>query len=336
MFSLRMLFGGSLPYPFRKLHAGKTRSIDLAIDRAVAHHHLHVFPGFRERNGIHKFGRLVVSLSRFPSRHAIFARIIGGQCRFQTAVARLQSRQIHRSEAKIVLRLKQAGAGETNLNLLGHFFRGGWDQLHQAHRSGVRKRFRLERRLLADQSSYLHGIDASTRGRAFQLRSIRKGIRDAPNRGRDLAEGPGFQLRNDLTNGDKSDAIATGFHGFLGRLEQQAGRSGGYVSGSKFHFRGGIEGNRVQGDGSIAARGRGRRDIFIQRRRGWQQWDLPEDCDGVRKAGADGMQPFHGSRAKIILGVSIRQLREVSAGQRFVPRSLGNTAQPVDGVGNVS
>src|SRR5437899_11763315 len=97
-------------------------AIQPAINFGVAHDDLHVLPRLSERNGLHEFGGLFVVAFSPPSRHAVFARVEGGQRSLGFAELPHQVRQVERSELQIVLwieRSEERRVGKEGRN-------GGW------------------------------------------------------------------------------------------------------------------------------------------------------------------------------------------------------------------
>src|SRR5579863_539190 len=75
--------------------------IKLAINFGVARNDFDVLARFGERNRVDEFGRLPVRLPLSPSDYAIFARIVRGERRFDTAKLLLQIREIRGAEPHI-------------------------------------------------------------------------------------------------------------------------------------------------------------------------------------------------------------------------------------------
>ena len=57
----------------------RARSINHPVERGIAQHDLNIVACFRERNGLDKFGNLVIVAFGLPQRDAVFAGVVRSQ-----------------------------------------------------------------------------------------------------------------------------------------------------------------------------------------------------------------------------------------------------------------
>src|SRR5579862_7733545 len=126
------------------------RSVEFAVNACVARNDFDVFAGFSEWTRIHKLRYFAVVLPCIPLRHALFSRIVRGQCRFHTSEIFLQPGEIERAQAHVVIRIHEPSPRVSDLCAAGQPLGGFGQQLHQS--VGVRSRARvgIERRFLAN------------------------------------------------------------------------------------------------------------------------------------------------------------------------------------------
>src|ERR1700740_1870032 len=86
------------------------RSVEFSINGCVTSDDLDVLARLGKRNRVDKLRNFAVVLPFVPLRHAVFPRIVRGQRRFHTAEIFLQTGEIERAEAHVVIRIHKAAA----------------------------------------------------------------------------------------------------------------------------------------------------------------------------------------------------------------------------------
>src|SRR5207248_9977507 len=82
-------------------------TINHPVEFGVSQDELHVFAGFRERNGLDEFGNLFVVALGFPGSDAVLARIVCSSGRFGGSELLDEVGDIHHAELDIVVGIER-------------------------------------------------------------------------------------------------------------------------------------------------------------------------------------------------------------------------------------
>src|SRR5215831_6474256 len=82
-------------------------TINHPVELRVSQDDLHVFAGFRERNGLDEFGNLFVVALGFPGGDTVLAGIVRGSSRFRRSELLDQVGDIHHAELDIVVGIEE-------------------------------------------------------------------------------------------------------------------------------------------------------------------------------------------------------------------------------------
>src|SRR5215469_12167546 len=123
-------FSASVAVGLRRL-AGLT--INHPVELSVSQDDLHVFAGFRKRNGLDEFGNLFVVALSFPGGDTVLAGIVRGSSRFGRSELLDQAGDIHHAELDIVVGIEELVLYVADFDLLGEKLAGFGEQLHEAN-----------------------------------------------------------------------------------------------------------------------------------------------------------------------------------------------------------
>src|ERR1700683_2268152 len=95
-------------------------TIQLAVNVSVARNYFNIFARLGERNRVHKFSEVPIRLTRGPQSHAVFASIVRGKRRFDTAEIIFQTRHIDGAQPYVVIRVCEERMRIFDFCFLGH------------------------------------------------------------------------------------------------------------------------------------------------------------------------------------------------------------------------
>jgi len=154
--------------------------INHPVDFRVAQDNLHVFAGFRERNGLDEFRDLLVVALGLPSSDAVFSSVIGGGRVFQRAGLAHQVCNVGHTNFNVEVRLEKLVLGVADPELPGEELPRFRKYLHQPDGVGVRDGIRLKRGFLPNQPGGKHRIEIILGGFTAQRILIGKRIERFP------------------------------------------------------------------------------------------------------------------------------------------------------------